>query len=205
MENNLLQLIEKWKKETKTDDQVFEYERMLRFLYEKEILKKLPKKYYDIDLINVPEKIKDFVTRKDKNKKLFIHGAVGTGKTYLAYGIKALMEVSANKLNIDDFVFINIPELLLEPASLDIKKYYQTRNKRKVIVLDDLSVEKQSEWNIHRLYVLINGIYENDHFLIITSNSNPQQLSERVGDRITSRILENSTIIKTEGKDKRIL
>lgn len=204
MEANLLGLIEKWKNNNKIDEQEFKYERMLNFLYEKQIINNLPKKYHDIDLINIPQEIKDFVSRKDKNTKLFLHGPVGTGKTCLARGVQVLMDVVKRKLDLEKSSFINVPELLLESASLDLKTFYQTRGKRKVIVLDDLSVEKQSEWNIHRLYVLINGIYENDHFLVVTSNLNPQQLAERVGDRIASRLLENTTVVKIDGKDKRI-
>ena len=59
-----------------------------------------------------------------------------------------------------------------------------------LLVLDDLGAERTSEYVLDRLYVLINGRYQNDTATIITTNRTMEELRGQLGPRILSRICE---------------
>ncbi|TSC64535.1 MAG: DNA replication protein DnaC [Microgenomates group bacterium Gr01-1014_93] len=72
------------------------------------------------------------------------------------------------------------------------------------VIIDDLGVEKNSEWVSETLYTIINERYENELPTILISNLSLQELSGKIDDRIVSRIAEMCTIKKIEGEDRRL-
>jgi DNA replication protein DnaC len=56
--------------------------------------------------------------------------------------------------------------------------------------LDDLGVEKQTEWVLEQLYALINERYERQRSLIVTSNLEDDELEKQLGTRVVSRLVE---------------
>lgn len=65
------------------------------------------------------------------------------------------------------------------------------------LVLDDIGVNKSSEWANDVLYLILNHRYEYLKKTVITSNFSIQQLSEQFGDdRITSRIQRMCEVVK---------
>jgi len=75
----------------------------------------------------------------------------------------------------------------------------------RVFILDDIGVEKVSEFVEEFMYMLINTQYEKVYPVVITSNLSLSELAEKLGDRIVSRIKEMCEIIKLEGEDQRLL
>jgi DNA replication protein DnaC len=73
-----------------------------------------------------------------------------------------------------------------------------------VLILDDIGVEKVSEFVEEFMYLLINTQYEKVFPVIITSNLPLSQLAEKLGDRIVSRIKEMCDVIEIKGEDKRL-
>ena len=76
------------------------------------------------------------------------------------------------------------------------------------LVLDDLGAEKATEWVAERLYLVINQRYLSNRMTVLTSNCNPEEIEERLGEqgkRITSRVLEMCKIIQLKGEDYRVL
>lgn len=73
-----------------------------------------------------------------------------------------------------------------------------------VLVLDDIGVEKVSEFVEEFMYLLINTQYEKVFPILITSNLPLSQLAEKLGDRIVSRIKEMCDVIEIKGEDKRL-
>lgn len=147
----------------------------------------------------------------------YIHGRVGSGKTTLA-AFMALCERKQTFLNHQngingEFIFIAVPELLLEFRATYNEKTSEVTEcnvldkytKIHLLVLDDLGVEKTTDWSFQMLYILINRRYEDMSKTIITSNLNLKELSEKLGDdRITGRIQQMCQIIKMENKNFRI-
>jgi DNA replication protein DnaC len=102
----------------------------------------------------------------------------------------------------------NVPQMLYYA-----KRDYQDKNNNyqdsvlnsvRVFVLDDIGVEKVSEFVEEFMYMLINGQYEKVYPIVITSNLPLSQLAERLGDRIVSRIKEMCEIIEIKGEDRRL-
>lgn len=103
--------------------------------------------------------------------------------------------------------FENIPEMLYNVRS-DFKNNSDYRDvlleTGKVLVLDDIGVEKVTEFVEEFMYLLINRQYEKVYPIVITSNLPLSKLAERLGDRIVSRIKEMCEIVELKGEDKRL-
>lgn len=154
---------------------------------------------------------------QDDNRSLFLSGANGIGKTYKAAGILCNWIEKLNYKQLMDChtfgntcpIFITVPELLMKIRncfSLQqceesvVEKYSHCP----VLVLDDLGVEKTTEWALQTLYIILNNRYSNYMQTIITSNLSIEEISEKLGDRIASRIAGMCKIVKLTGKDRRI-
>ena len=135
----------------------------------------------------------------DDKPWLYLFGRSGSGKTHLAAAI-ANQAMNAK--------FVTVPELLLE-----IKKTFRdgtedglldSLSKTKLLILDDLGSEKPTEWVQETMFVLIDRRYT--HYLptIITSNFSLDQLKDRLGYRIASRIAEMSQMVELRPRDFRI-
>lgn len=146
---------------------------------------------------------------------LFLTGGFGTGKTYKAVSI---LKGYVKNLHCGHFVepfkdtpvFITVPELLLKIRSCYnstdseesvLKVYFDTP----LLVLDDLGAEKTTEWALQSLYVIINKRLSEEQQTIITSNLSLDELREKIGDRIVSRIAGLCKVIKLTGKDRRLI
>ena len=75
----------------------------------------------------------------------------------------------------------------------------------KLLILDDIGVEKSSEWAIERLYAVINYRVNEEKSMIITSNLTLTELSQKLNDRIASRINGSCKVVQIIGKDRRAI
>lgn len=154
---------------------------------------------------------------QEDNRSLFLSGANGVGKTYKAAGILCNWIERLNYkqlINCHEIyntcpVFITVPELLMKIRncfSLQqceesvVGKY----SRCPILVLDDLGVEKTTEWALQTLYIILNNRYSNYMQTIITSNLTIEEIGEKLGDRIASRIAGMCKIIKLTGNDRRL-
>lgn len=150
----------------------------------------------------------------EKHISLFITGACGTGKTYKAV---SLLKGYAISLPCPDFIlpfknlpiFITVPELLMKIRScFSVNECEETIVRRysdcPLLVLDDLGIEKTSDWSLQTLYIILNNRYSEQLQTIITSNLTIDEIGEKMGDRIASRIAGMCKIVKLTGKDRRL-
>lgn len=142
---------------------------------------------------------------KLEKKGLLMTGGVGSGKTHLA--VSVLHQIIADgstglfwntvdffqalRATMDANSEISEDDLLNQARSADL------------LVLDDLGTERTSEWVLDRLYMLINSRYQDDMPIIVTTNQNHQELSDRVGQRIVSRLFEMGQLVKFPSGDYR--
>lgn len=108
-------------------------------------------------------------------------------------------------------VFVSVPELLLEirqafgaNAEYSEKELISKYASLPVLILDDLGAEKSTEWSMQTLFLIIDRRYRDMKKTIITSNLSLEEIAEKVGDRIASRISEMCDVKRIKGEDRRI-
>jgi DNA replication protein DnaC len=137
---------------------------------------------------------------------LFLHGTLGTGKTHRAVGLALAAAVLPDLQRLPRWC--STPLWLAETRSSfnggqparDHRHFTDTG----LLIIDDLGVEKGSEWAQESIYCLIEAVYERETLCIITSNLSLSELSQRLGARISSRIAEMCAIEKMVGPDRRV-
>ncbi|HEY4427282.1 MAG TPA: ATP-binding protein [Solirubrobacteraceae bacterium] len=140
----------------------------------------------------------------DSGRGLWIQGDVGTGKTTLA------MLVSKAALDAGRSVAIySLPRLLnLLRESMDSQQgkldFMDRLTAVDLLHIDDLGAENQTDWVLEQLYSIVNARYEAERAIVATTNLMPDELSERLGARTVSRLVEIcGDLIPLFGEDKR--
>lgn len=171
----------------------------------------LPKAEYNVPLRfknasweDIPAPIRKHVEEmKETRKGLFLHGGVGTGKTHIAYAVAKKMYQERLEIK-----FWNSAELMDAIRKGYDKPFDDTFEElmtfRGLLIIDDVGSEKLTEWVAERFYLLVNRKYNQMIPMIFTSNFDIQQLAERIGERVASRLVEMSHIIELTGEDKRL-
>lgn len=163
---------------------------------------KTPKRYTNATIENLPPELREKLGDAAQNHtSVYLHGAVGTGKTYAIWAF-------AHLLKEDEYQIWNVSELLrkLRPTdgSYDPIDVQEMAAYRRFLVLDDIGVEKPSEWVLETIYGLLNFRYENELPTILTSNLSLGELSAKLGERIASRLAEMCEVLELKGEDKRL-
>ena len=137
------------------------------------------------------------------NIGLILWGNVGTGKTYFAACI-------ANYL-----INLGVPVLMTSFIKLtkaltgfneDKNAYIRSLNNYKLLIIDDLGAERQSDYMLEQVYNIVDSRYKNHQPLIITTNLSLSEIknpSDIKYSRIYSRIIEMCVPIKFDGADRR--
>jgi DNA replication protein DnaC len=129
----------------------------------------------------------------DAGRGLWFSGDVGTGKTSLA------MLVSRTAIEAGHSVAIySLPRLLAEIKDTydrDSADSYMRLFRRLCAVdllhLDDLGVERPTEWVLEQLYSIVNERWQDRRSIIVTSNLvDMDELRAQIGFRTVSRLIE---------------
>ena len=122
---------------------------------------------------------------------LLLTGGVGTGKTYLAAcaanalidrGVPVMMTNLARVLN-----------TLTGLYSGDRNQYIDSLNRYPLLILDDLGMERSSEFALEQVYNVIDSRYRSQRPMIVTTNLSLEEMhnpSDLAHGRIYSRVLE---------------
>ena len=176
----------------------------------------IPRRFLGADMKNMPKSYKTVYKDLNEGRGLYIYGPRGVGKTYFASALAKvpIWTPPRTRVGVDRRIFplfVSVPEFLME-----IKNTFRKGSQRKeedvlsmysdayILILDDLGVEKPSDWVAETLYVLINRRYEDMRRTIITSNIALPELSMRLDDRIASRIAEMCKVVIMKGEDRRV-
>jgi DNA replication protein DnaC len=154
------------------------------------------------------KRIKEYLQNKEwkYGKGLYLTGTVGCGKTHLAAAI--VHELA--KQNVYT-LFIFVPDFLDEIRSAYGEKEqdeeredpFELARESTILILDDLGTEKVTEWANEKLLQLINHRAGNNLATIITSNYTIDQIKDRLGERIASRIRGMCEELMINGEDRR--
>lgn len=167
----------------------------------------IPNRFKDINYEkDVPVNIKNKVENLISNKKgLYLYGQTGVGKTHIAYAIASFFNENKYKT-----WFLNTGEMLrqmreeFEKTEFIEPIYEQLIDFNGLLFLDDIGAEKMTDWVRETFYLILNNKYENMIPVIFTSNYSLDELAEKVGDRVVSRIMGICDILKLEGNDRRV-
>lgn len=144
----------------------------------------------------------------------FITGKTGVGKTYLAKKLldeehdrwpKIRQEFSDPNWAVESqhFKYYSCPKIVIEAKiakrALEI---IQEASRAHIVVLDDLGMNKISNYNPDIIYIIINERLEKGKTTIVTSNLSIDDISDHIDDRLASR-LSSFEQIEITGKDRR--
>lgn len=149
----------------------------------------------------------NFSKYQEAGSGLILKGNAGCGKTHLVSALAHQLIFMNHTVR-----FVMVP-MLLE----NIRQSYNRRpldgesnliqelSKIELLVLDDLGSERPSEWVREQLFILVNARYENMRPTVVTTNCQGKELSDRLGSRTISRLIETSKVINITAGDYRLL
>lgn len=124
----------------------------------------------DNDKNPVMKVARDYVNKwsdfASKNAGLVLWGDVGTGKTFFAACIaNALVEQNVSVKMTNFSTILN--DLFAES---DKNKYLDRLNKHSLVIIDDLGIERGTEYALEQVYNVIDTRYKSGKPLIVTTN-----------------------------------
>lgn len=136
-----------------------------------------------------------------EGRNLIITGPVGTGKTWAALAaVRGFVEAGS------DVRFWPTVELLdeLRPGSTETTTL-EAACTCDVLVLDDLGVERPTDWVAERLYAIVNRRWMDNRVTVATTNAaTSDELAAHVGDRMRSRLVgSGAVVVRLTGPDRR--
>lgn len=147
--------------------------------------------------------VESFEMFKSQGKGLLLYGSVGVGKSFVAGCIaNALLDKGYDVL-MTTFDRIETTAFGMTSGKQD---YFDSLNRKTLLVLDDLGAERDTEYMQEIVYKVIDSRSRINLPLIVTSNLTSQDLKNPVGvmkQRIYSRLLKMCHPICVKGEDQR--
>lgn len=159
------------------------------------------------------EAAKKFLESYPFCRGLYIYGVPGNGKSHLAAAIANAVKQSNERI----VIYTSYVDAL-EKLRAAISRGKDAEDKVMgalaccdLLVLDDLGVEKASEYSCEVLFRILDRRARNGLPIVFTSNYAPEDLNERyeratdikTALRITGRVIDNSFIVRNWGESRR--
>lgn len=133
---------------------------------------------------------------------LLYYGPVGTGKTFLAGCIANAVLAQGYKVKMTNFATL-ADEMW---AVQDKAAYIADLCKYPLLILDDLGVERKTDYMQEMVYKIVNARYVAGVPVIVTTNLTPDELTKTADigyQRTYDRLLEKCLPIKVDGRSRR--
>lgn len=171
-------------------------------------------RYKNAIISEIDTKIKEIIEKnliREENggvkleRGIVFYGQTGRGKTHAMYAIRnGLSAIKGGQSEIKTWQEFLFGMKLYYADSKNNKNELENLKDKAVIYLDDLGVEKDTEYTQEMLYMIINHCYVNEKALFISTNLSLEELTEKYTERITSRLLEMCDHYQMTGNNKRI-
>lgn len=158
------------------------------------------------------EAAEEFIKNWSNSGSLVIYGRSGSGKSHLAAAIGNTLDTGDKIVVFTTFVdLLERVKATYSGGEGSESKILGAVTSADLLILDDLGVEKPSEYTLDVLFRIVDRRNRELKKTVYTSNYSPKDLLERyakaVGvleaQRVVGRIIEGSKIVKNNGKDKR--
>lgn len=146
--------------------------------------------------------VENFPELKKQGKGLLLYGNVGRGKTYAACEVANALIDKGYSVMVTNFSRI----LNTLQGTFEKQDYLDKLNGYSLLVIDDLGIERGTEFSKEQVYNVIDSRYRAGKPMIITTNlsieqiKNPADIEDR---RVYDRILERCFPIEFTGQNKR--
>jgi DNA replication protein DnaC len=146
--------------------------------------------------------VDNFPEMKKKGKGLLLYGVCGTGKTFAACEVANALIDNGYSVLVTNFARI----LNTLQGSYDKQEYIDRLNSYSLLVVDDLGIERGTEYAKEQVFNIIDSRYRAGLPMIITTNltmediKNPDTIMDK---RIYERILEKCHPIEVKGDNRR--
>lgn len=139
-----------------------------------------------------------------RGRSLLLLGPTGTGKTHQAYGAIRELAITGVAATWVVTTAADMYAALRPRHGIDSEAEFRHYRNAPMLLVDDLGAErKPTEFTEEVNFRLINWRYENHLPTLITSNLVPKEISDRLGDRVTSRLIEMCERVVFQGRDRR--
>lgn len=146
--------------------------------------------------------VSDFTEYKKSGMGLLLFGSVGTGKTYYAACIANALIDEGFKVKMTNFATIANDLWSCEDKS----EYMRNLNRYSLLILDDLGIERSTDYMKEMVYNIVDGRYRSGLPMIVTTNLSWEQLTKATDigyQRIFDRVIERCHPIRVEGASRR--
>ncbi|WP_020135104.1 ATP-binding protein [Streptomyces sp. 351MFTsu5.1] len=139
-----------------------------------------------------------------EGRSLLLLGPTGTGKTHQAYGAIRELAITGVAARWGITTTADLYAALRPRHGIDSEAEFRRYRDARILLIDDLGADrKPTEFTEEVNFRLINHRYERHMPTLITSNLLPKEISERLGDRVTSRLVEMCQRVVFKGTDRR--
>ena len=163
-------------------------------------------KGYNPEIKKAQRYVTEWAMMKENCIGLLLWGNVGTGKTFIAACIaNALIEKGISVLMTN---FSKILNQLSAMFNEDRNKFIESFNRYSLLIIDDLGIERNSEFALEQVFNMIDSRYRSKKPLIITTNLTLDELKhpkDLAHARIYDRVLERCVPLKVNRQNIRQL
>lgn len=166
----------------------------------------IPVKFHGAKLENLPEPMRKVATQwlgADKPTNLILTGAVGVGKSFMAYCLARELYIEHMDVLIrDTAVLLDEIKPNVEHAEDSFKRFKSAG----FLFLEDLGLERRTStgWADERLHLIIDHRWQWDLPTIVTTNVSELDLFDLLGERTASRLMHGVTVLNVKGEDRRL-
>lgn len=147
--------------------------------------------------------VENFDTFYKEGKGLLLYGDVGTGKTYIACMIANALIDKGYPVLVTNFSRI----LNTLQGTFEKQEYLDSLNQFKLLVIDDLGVERDTGFAKEQVFSIIDSRYREGKPMIITTNLTMQKLAtetELADKRVYDRLIERCFPVEVKGESRRV-